>query len=241
MRSIRIFLKKIVPEDWRRLLDDVNRFSQAKFYELLCHMWSGHYVRQHRIKRYFESHATRKIQFGCGVRKVPGFLNSDLFGEIPINICRRLPFPDESVDLIYSNHVVEHVYEEDFKSFLRESFRVLKIRGCNIIAVPTIRKAVANVYGGDKTVLATLMELDLKFMNNSFVNPSTYLNHLFRWWDHKWLYDEDVIRHHADEAAYQSMEKVANLEIPDEDLRSYLIGEASARWALETETFVLRK
>jgi SAM-dependent methyltransferase len=46
----------------------------------------------------------------------------------------RLPFPDESVDTVYSSHMLEHVV--DYWAAIREWYRVLKFGGFIVCAVP---------------------------------------------------------------------------------------------------------
>ena len=58
-----------------------------------------------------------------------------MFGHLPINIGRSLPFNNEEIDLIYTIHVVEHLPQEDFKYFLGECLRILKNGGINFSAV----------------------------------------------------------------------------------------------------------
>lgn len=59
-------------------------------------------------------------------------LNSPL-ADIKANIC-DLPFEDNSFDIIFCNHVLEHV--EDDKKAMSELFRVLKPLGMGIFQVP---------------------------------------------------------------------------------------------------------
>lgn len=47
---------------------------------------------------------------------------------------KTLPFPDESQDYVFSSHCLEHIL--DYKSIIRDWFRVLKVRGNLIITVP---------------------------------------------------------------------------------------------------------
>jgi SAM-dependent methyltransferase len=46
----------------------------------------------------------------------------------------RLPFPDESQDAVFVSHCLEHI--EDYRAVLADWYRVLKISGYLIIAVP---------------------------------------------------------------------------------------------------------
>jgi SAM-dependent methyltransferase len=47
---------------------------------------------------------------------------------------KTLPFPDESQDTVFTSHVLEHI--EDYRSAIAEWFRVLKIGGFLVLAVP---------------------------------------------------------------------------------------------------------
>src|SRR5215831_7157528 len=47
---------------------------------------------------------------------------------------RTLPFPDNSQDAVFSSHCLEHA--EDCRQAIREWFRVLKIQGYLVLAVP---------------------------------------------------------------------------------------------------------
>ena len=98
--------------------------------------------RNSRIKKYYKLHHGQeiKIHFGGGIEKLDGFLNTDIVGKIPISIAKKLPFPSESVDVIYSCHVIEHLYYKDFRVFMKESYRVLKKGGIHVIMTPSFSR-----------------------------------------------------------------------------------------------------
>jgi predicted SAM-dependent methyltransferase len=53
--------------------------------------------------------APPRLHFGCGLRRVPGWLNVDLTGsDCDLDMLRPLPFPAGSFDIIVAQHVVEH-------------------------------------------------------------------------------------------------------------------------------------
>ena len=68
--------------------------------------------------------------------KINGFLNSQILGKVPIDITKKLPFKSNSLDLIYSSHLVEHIHYKQTVYFINECFRVLKNNGKLIIATP---------------------------------------------------------------------------------------------------------
>ena len=51
-----------------------------------------------------------RLHIGCGERKLPGFIDMDLEGDnadMILDVTRGLPFPDASVDCIFSKHFID--------------------------------------------------------------------------------------------------------------------------------------
>lgn len=71
------------------------------------------------------------VQFGCGPNGLDGWINTD---KAQIDITKRLPFDDNSVDVVYLEHVIEHISPGDGLRFLRECRRVL-IPGRGVVRV----------------------------------------------------------------------------------------------------------
>jgi SAM-dependent methyltransferase len=80
-----------------------------------------------------------RINLGCGDTKLDGFdihLDKIYFGfndtcDFEIG---DLPFEDDSVDYIYSHHVIEHI--RDVQHIMNECWRILKVNGNFEIIVP---------------------------------------------------------------------------------------------------------
>ena len=89
------------------------------------------------------------LHIGCGTRVIPGFINVDIqkFPHVDhLASAEKLDFAaDESVDLVYSSHVLEHYGRTEFMAVLREWYRVLKIGGILRISVPDFQ-ACARIY-----------------------------------------------------------------------------------------------
>lgn len=87
------------------------------------------------------------LNLGCGDKYINGFINVDgnIFREkdMWLDLRSGLPFPNESVDAIYSCHVFEHFYMDELKTILRECFRVLKYHGGIRVLVPSLEQAIA--------------------------------------------------------------------------------------------------
>jgi len=85
-----------------------------------------------------------KLHLGCGKRFIPGFVHIDVV-DYPhvehVAAIDSLPFiPDNSVDLIYVCHVLEHFKRRDVERVLKEWLRVLKPSGTLRVAVPDFAK-----------------------------------------------------------------------------------------------------
>lgn len=87
-----------------------------------------------------------KLHLGCGKRHIAGFVHIDAV-EYPhidhVATIDALPFiPDNSIELIYTCHVLEHFKRNDVNRVLREWHRVLRPGGILRVSVPDFAKLV---------------------------------------------------------------------------------------------------
>jgi predicted SAM-dependent methyltransferase len=89
------------------------------------------------------------LHVGCSQWIIPGYLNIDIRGpwdEGPteiIDIREGLPYNNESFEIVYSSHVLEHFYWYELKGIiLPEMMRVLKTGGILRLAVPDVEKTI---------------------------------------------------------------------------------------------------
>jgi predicted SAM-dependent methyltransferase len=83
-----------------------------------------------------------KIELGAGEKKGGnGWITVDINNKCDIYWDLRcpLPFPNFSVDMIYSSHLLEHFYYKDLEKLLNECFRILKKGGAFSTCVPNAR------------------------------------------------------------------------------------------------------
>jgi len=69
--------------------------------------------------------------------------------EVWADLRNKLPFPDQSVDIFYSHHMIEHLPDYLLSFHFREMFRCLKPSGCIRIAVPNGDAAIQKFIEGD--------------------------------------------------------------------------------------------
>jgi len=116
-----------------------------------------------------------KLNLGSGNCAIPGWINVDYsigarLSKIPLfnklnakihllrlswdrniylhNLTKPFPWNDQSVDIIYTSHTLEHFVKEDGRFFLSECHRVLKTGGILRVIVPDFRVLVERYLSG---------------------------------------------------------------------------------------------
>jgi predicted SAM-dependent methyltransferase len=82
------------------------------------------------------------LNLGCGKRFHQDWINLDFTSTHPDviahNLLNGLPYEDESIDVVYHSHVLEHFSKSDGEKFISECYRVLKKGGIIRIALPDL-------------------------------------------------------------------------------------------------------
>jgi predicted SAM-dependent methyltransferase len=91
----------------------------------------------------------KMLNLGCGARFRDGWVNIDFVSNDKnvraYNLNKGIPYPDNSFDVVYHSHVLEHFTKTDAEKFIAECYRVLKPGGIIRIAVPDL-EAIAKNY-----------------------------------------------------------------------------------------------
>ena len=103
------------------------------------------------------------LNIGCGTKKLQGYINVDAVPnsnvDIVANDLKAMPFDDNSADLVYMCHVLEHVKREDVILVIAEMWRILKPGGVLRVSVPGFDKLV-NFYNNAGKCISSI-ELQL--------------------------------------------------------------------------------
>lgn len=232
-----------IKNEYLYLFINFKAFISFKIKKYLNFIVKGHLVRKNKIHKYLNQHANRKIHFGSNFN-LKGYLNSQVISDIPIDICKKLPFETNSVDLIFSCHVVEHIHYREFLFFLKESLRVLRKGGVMIITTPSIKKISNILYGTDEVKKNELLRRQSKLIKDDFIekNSATQINIVMRGFGHRFIYDFDLVKSLAEKIGYEKsiLKHDNNLNEFDRQITEYLLSKGEG-WSLETESFCLIK
>ena len=113
-----------------------------------------------------------KLHLGSGTNVLKGWDNLDIEkreGAIYCDLTKDLPYADNSVDLIFSEHVIEHFQKLDGSHLIEECFRVLKPGGGFRIGWPDLAR-----------LMKAYMLRQQKY--KKYVTPAIE-THLFNTWD----------------------------------------------------------
>jgi predicted SAM-dependent methyltransferase len=176
---------------------------------------AGRVGRSRRIDAYLRTHPVRKLQLGTGSNPYDGWLNTDIHdfrrqGEVVyLNATEPFPLPDSSFDLIFSEHMIEHLGYADGRRCLRECHRVLRPDGRIRIATPSLDRLI-RLYDTD---LTDLQRRYLRWSIATFIEhadaelPGFVLNNFLRDWGHEFVYDTQTLRHALESVGFVDVEE----------------------------------
>ena len=231
-----------VPNEFYFLLLNLRACISFKIKCLVAYIFNGHFFRKKNIIDYIKTNKRIKIHFGS-THEIPGFFNSQILGKNPINITKKTPFENNTVDTIFSTHVIEHLHKNEILFFLKECYRILKPGGVNIIMTPSISKIVKTLYIDNEIKNRDyLLERQKKWASNTELNSCSYINGVFRNYGHRFILDSSFIKKECEKIGYKNIDVCKNFENPDKNINLYLKEhKKDYGWDLETETFLLFK
>jgi predicted SAM-dependent methyltransferase len=149
------------------------------------------------FKVYCRDNAVRKLHLGCENIFLRGWFNTDRYPRHSwvayCNAMGNFPFPDDSFDRVFSEHMIEHIDFQSGLKMLSECHRILKRGGRIRIATPDLEKIFAL-----KTPVTELersyMEYQISEIEEAIdVQPSFVINRMMRAWGHTFIYDQATL------------------------------------------------
>lgn len=143
-----------------------------------------------------------KLHLGSGPHTKPGWINLDIVchpGVIEHDLTKPLPIDDNSCDVVYTEHFIEHISAEDGLKLLKECYRVLKIGGWVRISTPDLTEVV-------RCYTANILDR-WRVMGCVFESRCQMLNGALTMWGHKFSYNEEELTSHLNKAGFQRIRR----------------------------------
>lgn len=201
--------------------------------------WRWLLLRQAVIRRYLDSKGPKKLQIGCGKNPLPGWLNTDLLAGpkvVFLDATRKLPFPDRSLDYIFSEHIFEHISYRDGSRFLEEAHRVLKPAGRIRIATPDMAFLIRLYCQPEAEISKSYIRnsIDRFVEEPKFYARAVVVNNFFSSWGHQFIYDFETLDYSLQTAGFRNTVQFKPRESVDPDLTGL-----ESHWKIIGEEFNL--
>lgn len=204
-----------------------------------------------------------RINLGCGLNAPAGWVNIDysftlLIDRVPgghrflsmvgmarprwpsnvvrHNVLRGLPAPTDTVEALYSSHMLEHLYLRQAESVLHDCRRVLRPGGIVRLALPDADRWAADLVAGRTCEYETPgLEFNHRLLAHPWEPPTlkSRVQSMVGGSPHRWQPTRDLVAHMLTEAGFKDVRERAFLEgdLPDleqvEHREESLIFEAS--------------
>jgi predicted SAM-dependent methyltransferase len=143
-----------------------------------------------KIDRLISENRNVYLEIGSGPKKGENnWTTLDLCSgcDISYDLSNGIPFPNNSVNMIYSSHLLEHFYYKDLLMLLNECQRVLKEGGCISLCVPDASIYIKKYLDPENVKLEQIFEP--AFTINS---PIDYINYIaYMDSNHRFMFDEN--------------------------------------------------
>jgi SAM-dependent methyltransferase len=135
-----------------------------------------------------------RLNMGCGLHREPGWINADADPradlEVVLHHGEPLPFADERLDVVFSEHFLEHLSFMDGCHFLHESHRILRSGGTFRVSCPDLQAIVRMLEPSDDSwrALARVYESIGDFAEGELSSPERVVNWAFYGHEHKHIW-----------------------------------------------------
>lgn len=193
------------------------------------------------------------VQFGCGLHAPIQWLNFDSsptlqlqrlpllgrvapagpYGRFPKNvhygdIVRGLPVPNDSVELLYCSHVLEHLALSDLRTALRNCRRILRIGGTFRLVLPDLEFLVSEYLADSSS------EAAVRFMESTMLGYESRprgVRAMLRHWlgnsRHLWMWDFKGLAMELQIAGFDSIRRAT---YNDSAVAAFCQVETADRW-----------
>jgi predicted SAM-dependent methyltransferase len=146
-----------------------------------------------KVKLFLNKDRQIKLEIGSGPKKgINGWTTLDITNKCDLkwDLREGIPFPDNSVSIIYSSHLFEHIPYNGIVSLLKECHRVLKKDGVFSICVPNAKPYILGYANKDKSFWNSIPGFYVPALSHH--SPIDMINYIaYMAGEHKYMFDEE--------------------------------------------------
>jgi predicted SAM-dependent methyltransferase len=151
-----------------------------------------HGLSRRKIRGLLKRGSGISIEVGAGDKSGSGgWTTIDVTGRCDVywDLRRGIPFPNQSIDRIYSSHFFEHLSFPEIRMFLGECRRVLVPDGKFLICVPNARIYIDAYANGVSLDAATFFAYKPAYDHTTRIDYVNYMAYMAG--QHKYMFDEE--------------------------------------------------
>ena len=195
-------------------------------------------------------------QFGCGLCAPPEWLNFDAspslrlqrlpiigplvpggaFGKFPSNvfygdIVKGLPIPEDSVELLYCSHILEHLALNEFRQALKHCYCHLNSGGIFRFVLPDLECLARNYLNSDDpNACIEFMRLSCLGKEERNYSLTSFLREWLGGSEHLWMWDYKGMSQELEEVGFTEIRRA---KFGDSGISAFDAVEDPDRWTYE--------
>jgi predicted SAM-dependent methyltransferase len=164
------------------------------------------------LAKYKRENKVHKLHIGCGGNYLKGWFNTDLFPNArrtKLDSTKTFPYPDNTFDYIFTEHMIEHVPYAAGQVMLRECYRVLKPGGILRLITPDVKFLMSLYNDREKQINKDYIKWnsELFFKDGSPHTATSVINNFYRDWGHRYIYDIPTMRDAMTKAGFSEIKE----------------------------------
>lgn len=175
------------------------------------------------VRERLQSTDPARIHLGCGPRVLAGWINTDSNDQRPeilyANLLRRLPFPDDFAQYVFSEHVHEHLSYKEGSRLLHDVYRVLRPSGVLRLAVPDLDFFI-RLYTDKEKHSAFIRKYHRSFEQEGPPGANSIINSVFMEHGHRYIYDFRELKDQLEIAGFRNVRKMEPGKSDHDDLKN---------------------
>lgn len=147
-----------------------------------------------KIEALLRDHSPIKLELGAGRnRGLKGWTYADINNscDLVLDFLKPLPFPESSVQMIYSSHLLEHFNYSELFNFLMECHRILVPNGIFSAAVPNARIYLDAYHNPANFNVDVFCRHKPAYHGNSKIDYVNYIAYMAG--HHRYMFDDENI------------------------------------------------